>query len=101
MHVLTEFNIAAVLVVVAFILGVLFSTKIKDWFKGIPTDVRKGLTQVETAVRAKLSASHAVAVTPAILAVTPPVIPVPHAAVEAAATAIVAAAPITGLTGPA
>lgn len=54
---------------VAFVAGVLFSQKIKDWFKGIPSDVRAGLTSIETAVRAKLATSHAAAVAPAIAAV--------------------------------
>jgi hypothetical protein len=39
---LTEFQIDLVVALVAFVLGVLFSQKIKDWFKGIPTDVRTG-----------------------------------------------------------
>ncbi len=56
---------------VAFVLGVLLSTKIKDAFKGIPSDVRTMLTQVETAVRAKLVTHPALAATPVHIAVTP------------------------------
>ena len=77
MKFLTDFNLVLAGVAVAFVLGVLFSTKIKDWFKGIPSDVRAGLNQVETAVRAKLTVAHAAAVTPAIAAVAaPPAAPV-------------------------
>lgn len=32
----------------AFLAGVLFSQKIKDWFKGIPSEVRATLNGVET-----------------------------------------------------
>lgn len=59
---------------VAFVFGVLFSQKIKDWFKGIPSDVRTGLNQVETAVRAKLTAAHTAAVAPAVAAVVVPAV---------------------------
>jgi hypothetical protein len=77
MKFLTDFNLVLAGVAVAFVLGVLFSTKIKDWFKGIPSDVRAGLNQVETAVRERLTAVHAAAVTPAIAAVAaPPAAPV-------------------------
>lgn len=64
----TEFNLFLAAVAVAFVLGVVFSTKIKDWFKGIPGDVRKGLNDVENAVRAKLAVSHATAVAPVVAA---------------------------------
>lgn len=35
--------------VVIFLAGVFLSTKIKDWLKGIPADVRKALQEVEAA----------------------------------------------------
>ena len=75
----------------AFVLGVLFSQKIKDWFKGIPTDVRTGLTSVETAVRAKLAASHTTTLAPVQVA----------AGVAPAVTQVVAAVVAVGATGPA
>ena len=53
----------------SFVFGVLFSQKIKDWFKGIPSDVRAQLTSIEVAVRAKLTASHTAVVAPAVAAV--------------------------------
>lgn len=65
----TEVEWVLIASAVAFVCGVLFSQKIKDWFKGIPSDVRAGLTSVEVAVRAKLATSHAAAVAPAIAAV--------------------------------
>ena len=103
MKFLTDFNLVLAGVAVAFVLGVLFSTKIKDWFKGIPSDVRAGLNQVETAVRAKLTVAHAAAVTPAIAAVAaPPAAPVitgiaiTEAAPAAPAVAALVAAPVAG-----
>ena len=75
---------AVIAAAVAFVFGVLFSQKIKDWFKGIPTDVRAQLTRVEVAVRAKLAVSHVAAVAPAIAAVAPALVVVG----------------VTGVTGP-
>jgi L-serine deaminase len=91
----TDLNVVLVSVAVAFILGVLFSQKIKDWAKGIPTDVRTSLTSVETAVRAKLAASHATTLAPVKVAagVKPAVNEVIAAVVDAHAAA--------GATGPA
>src|ERR1017187_3601466 len=95
MTILTDFNLVVASVAVAFVLGVLFSTKIKDWVKGIPSDVRAGLTQVETAVQAKLKAAHAAAVAPAIAAVA-----VPPAAPAAAVAAPTVAAPPAPVAAP-
>lgn len=39
--------------VVAFGAGVLLSQKVKDWVRGIPSDIRKQLNQVEQAALAK------------------------------------------------
>ena len=95
MQLWTEFNLALAAVAIMFVLGVLLSTKIKDWFKGIPTDVRAGLTSVEAAVRAKLTASHTTTLAPVKVAagVAPAVKEVVAAVVDAHAAA--------GATGPA
>ena len=58
-------------VAAAFVLGVLLSTKIKDLIKGIPSDARAVLTQVEVAFRAKLETHPSAAAAPVIVTVTP------------------------------
>ncbi len=91
MRFFTDFELITAGVLAAFVLGVLFSTKIKDWFKGIPTDVRAGLTGVEAAVRAKLTASHVTTLAPVQVA----------AGVAPAVKQVVAAVVAVGATGPA
>jgi hypothetical protein len=66
---LTETNMSAILStigdwvlpisnVATLILSLLFSTKIKDWFSGIPSDLRLGLKAAETATIAKVKAAQ-------------------------------------------
>jgi hypothetical protein len=50
---LTYLNVGLVVNVLVFALTLTFSTKIKDFFKGIPADVRTGLNTVEADVIAK------------------------------------------------
>lgn len=91
MQVFTEFELIVASGAVGLVLGVLLSTKIKDWFKGIPTDVRAGLTSVETAVRTKLTAAHTTTLAPVKVA----------AGVAPAVAEVVAAVVAVGATGPA
>src|ERR1035437_818563 len=80
---LTDLEINAVIGVVSLVVGVLGSTKIKDTFKGIPSDLRTALTSVETTAVANLKAAIPVkAASPAAAA-----------AVANAAASIAAAAP--------
>ena len=79
-EVLAYVNVTFVVSAVAFVLGVAFSQKIKDWFKGIPADVRQGLNNVEAAIIAKSKqiTADTVAKVQAVAAPTPTVTPVPQ-----------------------
>lgn len=56
---------------VAFVLGVVFSQKLKDWARGIPSEVRAGLNNLEAIVRQKVRDETASAVAKAQAAVVP------------------------------
>ena len=74
-----------------FVLTLLFATKIKDFFSGIPSDLRAGLSAAETATIAKVKSAQ----TAVIASVTPAPTPVIKPAAPAAPLAP------TGSTGPA
>jgi hypothetical protein len=87
----TDFLAAWVLpisIVATFVLTLLFSTKIKDFFNGIPADLRADLSSIESATLAKVKAAQK----DVVASVTPPPAPVIKPAVPAAPT---------GTTGPA
>jgi hypothetical protein len=83
--------------VVCLVLGVAFSTKIKDWFKGIPADVRTALNGVETSALSNVKAAQthvlsqlATALPPIVkppvtAAVIPALVPAPVALVASVA----------------
>jgi hypothetical protein len=81
-----------------FVLTLVFSTKIKDFFSGVPSDLRASLSSIETSVKADVKSYQADLV--AKIAPAPKVVVKP--AVKAAATGPtgVAAAGSTGVTGP-
>lgn len=54
-----EFVIPAVAVLVAFIAGVVLSTKVKDWLQGVPSDFRSRLNDLEASVKAQVKAASA------------------------------------------
>lgn len=56
---LTNLEINIVVGAVALLGGVVFSTKIKDWFKGIPSQLRVAINSVETDSLAKIKAAQA------------------------------------------
>jgi hypothetical protein len=56
---LTEFNIAFIVGFIAYVAGVLTSTKVKDWVKGIPAQARVALNNVEADAQAKLKKAQA------------------------------------------
>jgi hypothetical protein len=56
---LTEFNITFIVGFIAFVTGVLTSTKIKDYIKGVPAQARIALNNVEADARAKLKVAQA------------------------------------------
>lgn len=81
-----------VVAVVALVLGVVFSTKIKDFFAGVPSDTRSVLSAVENDVKNKLAmakldvlarvapaAVKPVVAPPAPVVLVPPAPAVPHA----------------------
>lgn len=45
---LAYFNVTVVVVIAAFVAGVVFSQRIKDWAHGVPKELRKGLNEIET-----------------------------------------------------
>jgi hypothetical protein len=73
---LTYLNVGLVVNVLVFALTLTFSTKIKDFFKGIPADVRTGLNTVEADVVAKVKAGKADVIAKALPAVAKPTITV-------------------------
>ena len=79
----TDLEINIIVGVVALVAGVVFSTKITDTFKGIPSDLRTALNGVETTALSNLKAA-----TPVVKKASPAA-----AAAVAAAAATVAAAP--------
>jgi hypothetical protein len=103
---LTDLQIDLVVAAVAFVAGVVFSTKIKDWVKGVPAELRTALSGAETAslsaietaqhdVLAKLLPAPAVAKVAAapVAKVAAPAAPAPAAAAPVAAAAPAPAAP--------
>jgi pyruvate dehydrogenase E2 component (dihydrolipoamide acetyltransferase) len=85
---LTDIEIDLIIGVVSLVAGVLFSTKIKDTLKGVPSDLRTALNSVEADAVAKIKAAKAA--TP--VAVKKPS-PAAAALVAASASAVATAAP--------
>jgi small basic protein len=56
---LTDFNLVIGALAVSFVSGVLLSTKVKDYIKGVPAAARAALDNVEADARAKLKAAQA------------------------------------------
>lgn len=67
---LTEIEVGLIAGVIAFVLGVVFSTKIIDTIKGVPTDLRTALKTVEVDAIAKIAAAKAttIATLPVVVA---------------------------------
>lgn len=78
-----------VAVVITFIVTLVFSTKIKDWFTGIDAETRTLLTGVEKTVVSNIHAAKTDAVSKVAAS-----LPAPVKAVTAAVTAAVAPAPV-------
>jgi hypothetical protein len=81
----TAFQITLVASAICFVCGVVFSQKIKDWVRGVPSDLRTALGGVETnalgavkAAQMKVLAEIGAAV-PAVKPPAPPVVVVPAA----------------------
>jgi hypothetical protein len=83
---LEYFNIGIAVNVVVFVVTLVFSQKIKDWINGIPSDLRAGLSKIESATVSQVKAAQTSVVaslTPAPAAVVKPavvsvVVPVPQ-----------------------
>jgi len=73
----TNLEINIIVGAVALIAGVLFSTKIKDWFKGIPSQLRAALNNVEADALAKVRGAQA-----DVLAQIAPAAPAPKVALK-------------------
>lgn len=50
----TTFELSALTAFATFIAGVVFSQKVKDWFSGVPSDVRSALKTVEASALGNL-----------------------------------------------
>jgi hypothetical protein len=74
---LAYINTTLVACAVWFVVGVLFSQKIKDWFHGVPSEVRAGLNQIEATVLGHITvtAQNAVKSVQAALPAAPPAAP--------------------------
>lgn len=85
---LAYFNTTLVACGVCFVVGVVFSQKIKDWFHGVPSEVRTGLNQIEASVLGHLTATtqNIVAQVQHQLPAAPPAVP-PSAPAPAAPSA--------------
>ena len=74
---LTDLELYLISSSASFVLGVIFSTKITDWFKGVPTTLRAALNSVEKDTVVKVKAAQAAVVaslptaSPAKLALPP------------------------------
>ena len=79
----TDFELFLIVGVAAFVAGVLFSTKIKDWFQGIPSDLRAAFNQVETSTVAEVKVAQ-----------TAVVAKLPGVKVKVAAPVVVPVAPV-------
>ncbi len=91
---------AVVVGAICFVCGMLFGPKVKDWFTGVPADLRAALKGVEAKAKADIAVATAKVITtlPAPPAVVKPAAPVVQAA------AIVQVPPLAvgpGSTGPA
>lgn len=94
MSYLTTFNLLVAGLGVAFVAGVMLSTKVKDFIKGVPAELRAALSATEKAALAEVSAAKSAAiakVTGAKVAVAPAA---PAAPVVAAAAPAAPAAPV-------
>ena len=76
---LTNFNLALGGAVIAFAAGVVLSTKVKDFFKGIPAQARAALNNVEADTIAKIRGAQAqvLAQLPSAPAAKAPLAPAP------------------------
>lgn len=94
-----EFALPAAVAFAAFVVGVLFSTKIKDWLQGVPSELRSHLNDLETSIKAQVKAASA-AVVADVKAKVLPATPVLQTSVVAsvAAPAAPVTATVTGLT---
>jgi hypothetical protein len=94
---LTDFNIVLIAIGASFVSGVVFSTKVKDFVKGVPSQVRSAINNVETDALGKLKVAQAqvLATLPGAVtdkvAVAPAPAPTPAAPVAKAAPAAPAA----------
>ncbi len=85
---LTQVEIDIIISAVSLLVGVIFSTKIKDWFKGVPSSLRAALNNVEKDTVAKVQAAQA-----QIVAQLPGTPPAPKVALPPAAEPFVPTAP--------
>lgn len=88
---ITNLEINIIVGAVALICGVAFSTKVKDWYKGIPSQLRAAISNVEGDALAKIKQAQA-----DVLAKIAPAAPAPKVALKPSEQPIapVAATPI-------
>lgn len=80
---LSDFEFALVVNFAVFVATLVFSQKIKDFFTGVPADLRASLASIETSVKADVKnyqASIVSKISPAPAPVLKPAAPVPPAA---------------------
>jgi len=80
---LTDFNLVLIGLAAAFVAGVLLSTKVKDYVKGVPSQARVAINNVEADALVKLKAAQA-----SVLATLPGAAPAPKVALSAAAAPV-------------
>jgi hypothetical protein len=90
---LTDFNLVLAGLVVAFIAGVLLSTKVKDAIKGVPAAARVAINNVEADALAKLKNAQT-----NVLATLPGAAPAPKVALAPVTT--FTAAPVAPAPAP-
>jgi uncharacterized protein (DUF2252 family) len=91
----TPLEITFTAVFIAFVAGILLSTEVKDWLRGVPSDVRKSIGDVETNVMAKVTAARA-----AVLLDLKAAVPAPAKAAAAPVVFPVNPLPAAAATGP-
>jgi len=99
---LTNFNLVLGGAVIAFAAGVVLSTKVKDFFKGIPAQARAALNNVEADTIAKIRGAQAqvLAQLPSAPAAKAPLAPAPVAPAQAPVATAPAQAPVAPAAKP-
>jgi hypothetical protein len=100
---LTDFNLVVAGLGASFVAGVVLSTKVKDYLKGVPAQARKALSNIEAKALADINRARdeVIARLPGAGAIPAPKTPLPAAApIAVAPVAVAPAAPAPAPAAP-